>query len=149
MTLPVRRNGAEPARWEPLAELGRLHDELSRNLDSWANLPALAGEGFVPLADVEESDDAWVVEVELPGVKREDVDVELAGRRLVVSGERKERQRVGILRKRTRSVGRFRYEVVLPGNVEEDGVEAAMNEGILTVRVPKAASERVRRIAVT
>lgn len=48
----------------------------------------------------------------------------MAGRRLTVTGERKERQRVGILRRRERVVGRFHYEVVLPADVEEDGVEA-------------------------
>ena len=73
----------------------------------------------------------------------------MAGRRLTVSGERKERQRVGILRRRTRTVGRFHYEVVLPGDVEEEGVTASMEEGVLTLRVPKPASERPRRIAVT
>jgi HSP20 family protein len=94
------------------------------------------------LADVEETDDAYLVEIELPGVKRDDVSVEVAGRRLTVSGERKERERVGILRRRTRAVGRFHYEVVLPGDVEEEGVSASMDEGVLTLRVLKAASGR-------
>jgi HSP20 family protein len=88
------------------------------------------------------------VEIELAGVKKDDVNIELAGRRLVVAGERKERERVGILRKRTRTVGRFHYEVVLPAELDEDGVTAELDEGVLTVRVPKAASERPRRIAV-
>ena len=151
MALPARRSSDDPAaaRWDPLAELGRLNQQLAGYLDSWRSLPGLlGGEGFTPLADVEEADDAYVVEVELPGVKREDVDVELAGRRLVVTGERKERERVGILRHRTRTVGRFRYEVVLPGEVDEDGVEAHLDEGVLTVRAPKAAGERPRRIEV-
>ena len=158
MALPVRRSSssddydaATAARWDPLAELGRLNQQLAGYLDSWRSLPGLllGGEGrFTPLADVEEADDAYVVEVELPGVGREDVDVELTGRRLTVSGERKERERVGILRHRTRTVGRFRYEVVLPGEVDEAGVEAFLGEGVLTVRVPKAAGARPRRIEV-
>ena len=91
MALPARRSD-DAAHWDPLAELGRLNQQLAGYLDSWRSLPGLLGEGFTPLADVEETDDARV-EVELPGVKREDVDVELAGRRLVVAGERKERER--------------------------------------------------------
>jgi HSP20 family protein len=55
---------------------------------------------------------------------------------------------VGILRKRTRTVGSFRYEVVLPADLDEDGVSADLDEGVLTVRVPKAARERPRRITV-
>ncbi|HEX2023817.1 MAG TPA: Hsp20/alpha crystallin family protein [Acidimicrobiales bacterium] len=120
---------------------------MQRYLDRWRELPALAG-GFTPLADMEETDDAYVVEVELPGVKRDDISIEVAGRRLSVSGERKERQRTGILRRRTRTVGRFNYEIVLPGDVEEDAVSASMDEGVLVVRLPKPAAARPRRIAV-
>ncbi len=135
------------ASWDPFAELNRLNDQLRRYLEHWNELPSLAG-GFTPLADVEETDEAYVVEVELPGVKRDDVSVEVVGRRVTVSGERKERERVGILRRRTRTVGQFHYEVVLPGDVDDEGVSASMDEGVLTVRVPKPASEKPRRIPI-
>ena len=145
MALPTRGGGAGRDPVPPLEQIGQ---QLARYLGG-DDVAALVGGGFVPLADVEETDDAYFVEVELPGVKREDVSVEVSGRRLTVSGERKERQRVGILRKQTRSVGRFEYEVTLPGGVEEEGVRASMDEGVLTVHVPKAARERPRRIPVT
>ena len=143
MAVPTGRGDAERDPLPPLSQLGQ---QLARYLGGGDAVPSLTG--FVPLADVEETDDAYLVEVELPGVKREDVSVEVAGRRVSVSGERKERQRVGILRKQTRSVGRFEYQVTLPGGVEEDDVRASMDEGVLTVHVPKAASERPRRIEV-
>ena len=130
MSLPVRRREGRVEQWSPLEELDRLV------------------EGFVPMADIEESDDAFTIELELPGVKKDDISVEVSDRRVVVSGERKEKERVGILRRRTRSVGRFHYEVTLPGGVDDDAVEASLGEGVLTVRVPKAAGERPRRISI-
>ena len=149
MDLPVRRNGQTTAtRWDPFAEIERLNRQLQGYLDSWNNFPSVIGDGFIPLADVEETDDAYHVEIELPGVKKDDVTIEVTGRRLTVSGERKEKERVGILRRRTRSVGRFYYEVVLPGEVDEDGIHPNLDEGVLTVAVPKAASERPRRIKI-
>jgi HSP20 family protein len=146
MALPVRRNGAETVRWDPFAPVNRMNHQLKTYLDRWTDLPF--GGAFTPLADVEETDDAYLVEIELPGVKRDDIALEVAGRRLTVKGERKERERVGILRRRTRTVGRFHYEVVLPGNLDEANVDASMDEGVLTVRVPKPASERPRRIPI-
>jgi HSP20 family protein len=149
MPLPVRHRNTEPNRWEPFSAIQRLSDDISRLFDGWGELPALQDEAFIPLADVEETDDAYVVELELPGVKKRDIDISLAGRRLTVTGERKEKERSGILRRRTRSVGQFRFEVLLPGAVDEDGVTASLDEGVLTVRVPKATSERPRRIEVS
>jgi HSP20 family protein len=138
MALPIRRSQPAVAGWDPLAGVGRLGSQLM----------SLAG-AFTPLADVEETDDAYLVEIELAGVKQEDLSVEIAGSRLTVTGERKERERAGILRRRTRTVGRFHYEVDLPGRVEEDEVSADMHEGVLTVRLPKVAADRPRRIAVS
>lgn len=158
MALPVRRaepntspdvaRWEPPARWDPFSDLERIHRQLASYLDSWRQLPNLLGEAFTPLADVEETDDAYLVEIELPSVKKEDVDIQITGRRLSVSGERKEKERVGWLRRRERIVGRFAYEMTLPGAVDEDAVEAHLGEGVLTVRVPKPESERPRRIKI-
>ena len=148
MALPVRRvpdaDGAESARWDPFDEVQRLSARL-QSLLSGAGGPD-PSIPFTPLADVEETGDAYLIELELPGIAKDDVTVEVAGGRVAVSGERKERQRVGILRRRTRSVGRFHYEVTLPGEVDDDEVTAAMDAGVLTVRVPKPADQRHRRI---
>jgi len=153
MALPVRRasdDRGEVARWDPFAELDRFHRQLGSFLDDF-RMPDLLGDGlraFTPLADVEETTDAYLVEIELPGVKRDDVDIEVAGRRVTVHGERKEKERVGFLRTRERTVGRFHYEVTLPGDVDEDHVDASLDEGVLTVRLPKPESQRPRRIEI-
>ena len=145
MTLPVRSRPRAVAGWDPFREL----DELTQRVNSLWEANASGGlQGWAPLADVEETDDAYLVEIELPGVKRDDVDIEIAGRRVTVHGERKEKERVGILRKRERTVGRFHYEVTLPGDVDEDGVEAHLDEGVLNVRLPKPEHARPRRIQI-
>jgi HSP20 family protein len=155
MALPVRhRNAAAEAvpapaeRWDPFAEMDRLRSQLDDVITSFRRWPSLIGDAFTPLADLEETDDAYLVEIELPGIRPGDVDIELAGRRLTVAGERKEKERVGILRRRERIVGRFRYEVTLPGAIVEDDVRADMDHGVLTVRIPKPESERPRRIEI-
>ena len=148
MSLPARSQPRELSGWSGFAGLNQLRSQLDSLLSGWDELLYAAG-AFTPLADVAETDEAYVAEIELPGVALEDVSVEVAGGRLTVSGERKERERVGILRRRTRTVGRFHYEVFLPGEVDEDAVEAALKDGVLTVRAPKPASQRPRRIPVT
>jgi HSP20 family protein len=101
-----------------------------------------------PAADVEETDEAYLVELELPGVKREDVTVEFGGGELSVTGEVKKKERIGFLRTRTRPVGHFDYRVQLPAEVQEDQVSASLSDGVLIVRVPKTEKARRRRIII-
>jgi HSP20 family protein len=115
---------------------------------------ALTGAGlpadsvWVPLVDIEETDDAWVLEAEVPGVKKNDVNIDVRDSEIVVSGEIKEKERKGLLRRRTRPVGRFEYRVVLPGDIDPEKVDANLDEGILTLRVAKAEKARARRIEI-
>jgi HSP20 family protein len=150
MALPVRQQNTEPVqRWDPMGDVQNLASQLGRLFEGWDDLPSLLGDGsFLPMADVTEMDDAYIVEIELPGVDKKDIDISISGRRLLVTGERKEKERTGILRRRTRRVGQFRYEVLLPGAVDEDGVQAHLEHGVLTLRIPKASTERPHRIEV-
>jgi HSP20 family protein len=115
------------------------------------SLPGLLEDpaGWAPPVDIEEQENAYVVEAELPGVKREDVNIELIGKELAITGEIKEREREGVLRRRTRRVGRFEYRVILPEEVDADGIEANLSNGVLTVQVPKSERAQRRRIEVT
>jgi HSP20 family protein len=169
MAVPTRRReggrraqeGRLPTAWEPLARspwnveplerirtVSRMLDELTAD---WPGFGALAGDGFsTPLGDLEELDDAWLLRVELPGVKRDDINLQVAGRRLTIRAERKETERKGILRRTTRATGRYFLEVMPPGEVDFDSVEANLDDGVLTVRIAKPETERggQRRIAI-
>ncbi len=148
--LPTSRGDRVPERWDPFRELEDVRRQMDRVFDDAIGHGRLSTDrdAWAPLVDVEETDDAWTVEADVPGAKREDVTVELDGDELVIHGEIKERERVGILRRRTRRTGQFDYRVRLPGDVEEDGIEAKLDGGVLTVRIPKAAAARRRRIEV-
>jgi HSP20 family protein len=137
MALPVRRTGATPTTWRPYRGFDDIYSEFDRLVQSLVG-GAGGDEAWLPAADVSETDAAYVVEIELPGVHREDVDVELDGNELVVTGEVKEKKREGLLRRRTRRIGNFEYRVTLPGDFRADDVEASLAHGVLTVQVPKA-----------
>jgi HSP20 family protein len=147
--LQERRTKDTSERAQPLSDFERLRRMLDQTFGSFG-LPALATEsvGWAPPVDIEEQDDAYVIEAEVPGVKKDDVNIELISNELMVTGEIKEREREGILRKRTRRIGRFEYRVRLPEQVDPDNVEAKLKDGVLSVRVPKHEQAERRRIQV-
>lgn len=110
----------------------------------------LAG-AFSPALDVKETDDAFTLHVELPGMSAEDVDLSLEDNVLTVSGERHfydESDAEGF-RRIERRFGKFHRAVRLPDRVSPDKVEASYKDGILTVVVPKAEEAKPRKIAVS
>lgn len=147
MTLSVKGSAGQ-AQWRPLREFENLYAQMDRLAQSVFG--GLTGEGaWLPAADVVETDSAYVIEVELPGVRREDVDVKLNGNELVVTGEVKERKREGMFRRRTRRVGEFEFRVTLPGYLRDGDIEASLAYGVLTVYVPKAESTKSSKITVS
>jgi HSP20 family protein len=113
-------------------------------------LGKLTAEGaWSPSADIVETDSAYTIEVELPGVRREDVDLTLNGNELLVTGEIKERKREGLFRHRTRRIGEFEFRVTLPGDLREGDIEASLAYGVLKVYVPKAKSTKSSKITVS
>jgi HSP20 family protein len=145
--LPERsRTGSEGV--SPLSELGQLNERMRRMLEQTFGGMLDEPAGWVPAVDIEELEDAYVVEAEVPGVKREDVNIEVTGNELTISGEIKVREREGIIRRRTRRVGEFEFRVVLPNEVNPEGVDAKLNDGVLTVRIPMAERAQRRRIEV-
>ena len=150
--LPEQRSRLAPERWEPLSELEQATERMRRMLDqtfgSFGWPSPVETRGWSPLVDIEEADDAYVVEAELPGVKREDVNIELVGNELTINGEIKQRERKGALRRQTRRTGRYEYRVALPNHVDGDKIDANLKDGVLTVRVPKSERAQRRKIEV-
>jgi HSP20 family protein len=151
--VPERRKQAANDPLDTFSDLGRATDRFRNMVDqilSGASPAALVREAgvWVPDVDVEELDDAYVIEAELPGVDRKDVNLELAGNELSITGEIKERERKGLVRHRTRRRGAFELHLTLPERVDGDDVDARFDNGVLTVRVPKLESAQRRQIEV-
>src|SRR5688500_18788885 len=106
-TLPERRRTTAPERWEPLSEFEQVTERMRRRLEQtfggfgWA-APVSERGAWSPLVDLEETDDSYFVEADLPGVKPENVNVELVGNELAITGEIKEREPQGTVRRRAR-----------------------------------------------
>ncbi|MGW1049362.1 Hsp20/alpha crystallin family protein [Streptomyces sp. NPDC001118] len=156
MTLPVRhRHGSLLERpfhafgWgEPVAaEFDELFERMNRLLEG-AAAAAPAAMAWSPAADMRETDDAYVIEAELPGIKRDDIDIEMGARELRITGEYKEQEREGVLRRSTRRSGRFEYAALLPADVRSEEVHATLCDGMLTVTVPKAQATKPRHIEI-
>jgi len=148
MELPIRR-ARDP---EVDSDHERLRRSLAGELDRWPDFAddlISSMRDVVPLADLEESDDHYLLDVELPGVRRDDVSIEVVDRRVVVTGERRERRRLGLLRHRTRTTGRFRLDLTFPLDIDQGAVRASLDHGMLTLTVPKAERSRRRRIPVS
>ena len=107
-------------------------------------------ETFAPAVDITEEKDSLVVRAELAGVKSDDVHIELESNILTLRGEKRSEhteQKDGVHRVE-RWFGSFSRQFVLPKGVEADKIDAAMKDGVLTVRIPKKAEPKTQRIAV-
>lgn len=140
MALPAQRSAGAPLAVEQRDPFRELMEGVFAN--------RFDGQIHVPKFDIEETEDAWIVEAELPGVKRKDMDVEVRDGELLITGEIKERERVGIIRHRTRKTGKFEIRVALPGDVDPEQVDASLDDGVLVVEIPKPERTKPRKIEV-
>jgi HSP20 family protein len=107
---------------------------------------------WTPQIDVQQRNDAVVVRADLPGVSKEDVQVEVEGDALVISGQRREEREAGGddqgYRMVERSYGSFYRSVPLPQGANPDDIQATMRDGVLTVTLPVPEAARPRRITI-
>ena len=139
---------SEPASADPWASLGRLARGLDEWTAQWGARPARRA-GVFPPVNLYETADGYVLTAELPGLKSEEIEVTVERDRVTLRGQRRiERPKDASLHRVERQAGTFRRTVQLPVEVASDKVEAAYRNGILMLRIPKAAELRPRRISV-
>jgi HSP20 family protein len=139
--------------WAGFGRLSNLRDELDRLFESpWTELARtsqLLG-GWTPALDIHEDKDNFIVRAELPGMRREDIDVSLHDGALSVSGERrleKKHEEAEVYRSE-RFFGKFQRTVTLPAPVAADKVKAQYQDGILTVTLPKTEEAKPKQTEV-
>ncbi|MGH7953920.1 MAG: Hsp20/alpha crystallin family protein [Limisphaerales bacterium] len=140
--------------WPGFGRLTSLRDELDRLFESplteLARTSALLT-GWTPALDVHEEKDNFIVQAELPGLKREDIDVSLHDGVLTISGERKmeKKHEDAEIYRTERFYGKFQRTVSLPTSVAADKVKAEYKEGVLTITLPKTEEAKPKHIDVS
>lgn len=148
-----------PSLWKenggkfPLFDFGTDFDRLFTDFLGERRLPARWGweeKGFTPPMDVRETDEAFVVETELPGMKLEEIEVKIDEGVLTILAERKleKDEKLKGYHRSERYFGRMERQVALPATIEADKVEAAYKDGVLRVTVPKLAGAKSKTVAV-
>ncbi len=142
-------------KWAPFKEMEKLHERLNTLLDStfgqrWNGDDSLDWTGWTPPVDIAEDDKEYVVRAELPGLKKQDVNVSFANGVLHISGERKqEKEDKGRQYHRIEcSYGRFSRSFTLPADTNPNQIRADFKDGVLFVHVAKSESAKPKQITV-
>ena len=133
----------------PWEELHRMRQQLDQMFDESPHPRVSAG--VYPLINLTEDRDNYYVRAELPGVKGEELDIQVTGKNLAISGERKiaAEEEGARYHRREREAGTFSRMIGLPGEVDTDKVEAKLKNGILNIVVSKAEVAKPKQISVS
>jgi HSP20 family protein len=144
----IRYTNPELSPWSPI---GNLRDHFGRLFD--IAFPARSAESltdWTPALDVHEDKDKYLVALEVPGLKKEDISVAVHNGVLTISGERRNEKDVkeGTVHRTERFYGKFSRSVSLPSEVRTDKVTAAYKDGVLNVEIPKAEEAKPKTVEV-
>lgn len=142
MTMQKRRPGR--GLLPLIEELYGLQHRMADFRSDFGRFP-LEGESWIPLVDIYEKDDSYVVKAEVPGIKEGDVDVSVFGERLTIKGEKKAESEIKEENyyRSERSYGSFIRSVDLPPNVDTEKIAANYDDGILEIIIPKTSITEV------
>ncbi len=142
-------------RWDPFSDLDSLFNRMMpRATGSWPRLSLDEDGGakleWSPSADVSETDKEYIVRAELPAVKKEDVKVTVDAGVLTLQGERKQKkeEKTEKFHRIESFYGSFMRQFSLPQNVEAGGIRCESQDGVLTIHIPKKATEKPKQIEI-
>lgn len=136
-----------PTIFEFMNEVERSFDDLWPQQD---RSPARISRTFVPAVDLHETQDFYLVSLDIPGVNEKDVHIDVQDGRLSISGERvrEEHKNEGYYRRFERAVGKFERSFQLPTNVDSTKIQARFENGVLEVMIPKVEAVKPRKIEI-
>ncbi len=142
-------------RWEPVRELDSIQSEMNRLFNTFFDTPTTAGNAnparrWMPAMDLVEHEDHFLLSADLPGMKQEDVKLEVSDGVLTLAGERKtahEERKGGYIRIE-RATGAFQRSLTLPDGVDPEQVAASFSDGVLEVRIPKPSERKPHRVQI-
>jgi len=140
------RSGSAAGNWDPFEEMDQIQDEMNRLFrDSLQRgMPSGASFSYNPEVDFRETDKAYVVKLDLPGIDKDKISVKVENGLLEISGEREngteEKTKDGGLYRSERSFGSFLRTVPIPADADTQGLTAEEKQGVLTVTIPKLAA---------
>ena len=148
----IRYQSPDLAAWPSFDRWITLRDDLNTlfELPFWSNFGRQSQlfSGWSPALDLYQNTDDVIALVELPGMRKEDIEISLHNGTLTISGERKSETSDGAAERTERYVGKFRRSINLPTRVDASKVSATYRDGILTVTLPKAEEARPKQIQV-
>ncbi len=131
------------ALWDPASEFDYLRDRIGRLYDQFTQ-QGQDRSPWQPDIEVDETEEYYLVKAELPGITRENVELQVDEHSLSIAGSVPEEHNEQTMHRRA---GRFFYRTVVPRDIDTDKVQANMREGILTIRLPKT-KQATRRVQI-
>lgn len=151
MLSPISTDYAWPRRtWSSMAEAD-VFEDFDRIVDSFLKPTYANTVNFQPSCDVSETKEHYLVSFDMPGIKKEDIKIELVGNDLVISGERHREVRekeAQLTHRYERSYGKFERRFALPSTIAMDKIEAQYENGVLNLALPKNEAAKGRTIQI-
>ncbi|HWB00136.1 MAG TPA: Hsp20/alpha crystallin family protein [Pirellulales bacterium] len=133
-----------------LPQIGQFRSEMDRLFDDFFRQGPVTGARAFPPVNIWEREHEFVAEAELPGLKHEDLEIQVVGNELTIKGRRVDTaQDNATYHRRERGAGEFARVLRLPAEVDADKVQATLRDGVLTLTLPKSEKARPRKINVT
>lgn len=148
----VKKNGGQLAKWDPIRAMrDMLGWDPFREMTPFASMPGFEPAAFSPSFDITENKDAFLFKADVPGIKKEDLEITTSGNRLQISGKRdnEHETKTDTVYTYERQYGSFCRSFTLPEGADLDSARSELKDGVLTLAVPKKPGAQAKKIAIS